>query len=212
MRKVYLSVFFFIATSAHAMTYRIVNLAVQQATDTRVVLTCTVPKVKSGTAPVTKIELRIDDAPITAKNYDQATIVQVVNNPGVTFASVTFTVAGLQPNTTYYFACRAFDTEWNEVSNYPYIKTGPPSKNTPVNKTIRVYLDYKEDDSGEIPDAVVVFHGSTRALMEKPLVVKGDVDHVDITGLKQGDLYYWQVVTVSIDGEIIENPVRSDSR
>ncbi len=212
MNKVYLSVFLFIVTPAFAMTYRIINLAVQQVSDTKVVLTCTVPKPKSGTAPVTQIELRIDDAAITAKNYHQATIVQVVNNPGVASAPVTFTVAGLQSNTTYYFACRAFDTEWNEVSNYSLVKTSPPSKKTQVNKTIRVNLNYREDDTGEIPDAVVVFHGSTRGLMEKPLVVKGNVRYVDITGLKQGDVHYWQVVTVSTDGETNENPVRSDSR
>ncbi len=205
-----LFVFIMMVSCLNATPYRITNLAVSHTWSTKVTLTCTVPKSQSVIFkdPVTQIELRMDDSFIkSSRDYNEAKIVQVIKNPGVASTKVTFTVEGLKPDTRYYFACRAFDTKWNNESNVVSVKTEEAADD----KIIRVKWVYK-NDGGETPDSVIIVHGYTRAMTERPIAVTGSKFQADITGLKWGVPYYWQVTTVSADGEMTESPLRTDSK
>jgi hypothetical protein len=214
MKKSWLIVFLVFASWLHATPNRITDLTVVSTMSTKIVLSCTVPKMQVGVTnksapvePVTEIELRMDSSSsrLNSTKYDQCEVAYVVRDLGPVGTKLMITVEGLDPNTKYYFACKAKDSKWNQVSN---IVNGTTRGD---DKTIRVEWTYKED-GGVTPEAVVILHGGTKELLDKPMVVKGDTYSADITGLKWGVAHYWCVITVNAEGDTKESPLRSDSK
>lgn len=217
MKMFYL--FVIMVSSAYATPNRITDLTVVSVSGTKVVLSCTVPKTQVSVTnknapqePVSLIELRTDDSfgYLNSRNYDKCRLVQVIENPGPAQTKVVFTAEGLEPNTKYYFACRASDSKWNLPSNTVSVTTGDADR--APHKTIRVSWRYGDEDEGSVPDVVIIFHGPTMELAARPIALKGDVFQTDITGLPWGTPYYWQVVTVNAAGGTTEGNLRSDSK
>ncbi len=201
-----------LVASLCATPLQIRNLVVVVATDTEMVLSCKVPStpLNGGKAPITEIELLISTAVITISNYKNARVVHTIMDPGPTNTEVTFTVENLVPGTKYWFTSRSKDTAWSQISN---IVSGTTTAGVIVMapKTIRVKWTYKED-GGSTPNAVVILHGHTTQLLEKPMAVNGNTFQADIVGPKWGVPYFWQVTTVDEDGGMTESPLRTDSR
>ncbi len=103
----------------------IADLAAGNATAASITLTWTAPgdDGSSGTASV--YDIRYSTSPITDANWDGA--VQVDNEPGPQTAgsNESFTVGGLNPDTTYYFAIKTADEvpNWSGLSNVGSAKT-----------------------------------------------------------------------------------------
>jgi hypothetical protein len=72
-------------------------------------------------------DLRYSTAVITDANWSQATRVNGLSKPRPYGNMESFTIAGLQPSTTYYFAIKAADASWNwsPLSNIPSKTTCP---------------------------------------------------------------------------------------
>ncbi len=81
----------------------------------------------SGTA--TSYDLRCSTSAIDNDNFNSASAVTGLSQPKASGAAETFTVSGLNPNTTYYFAIKALD-EWGNtasISNSVSTRTGAAS-------------------------------------------------------------------------------------
>ena len=84
-----------------------------------VMLTWTAPGDDGMVGRAAAYSLRYSQAPITAANFNAATAVTGLPAPGPSGAIETFTVTGLVPNTTYYFAIKTRDEafNWSLISN-----------------------------------------------------------------------------------------------
>lgn len=214
--KKFFFIFMFVSSVVNATPVQIRDLTVVSITGTKIVLTCTVPAIRSsivgsGPTKIDQIELRMDTASnrLTTTNYSQCKVVIVNKDPGPAGTKLTLTAEGLLPNTRYYFACKAFDTVWGPPSNVVNgTTTNTPTR--PDNKIIRSKWTLK-DDGGEQPQYIVISHGHTPAMTEPPIILPGDRTHYDITGLKWGVRYYWNITTV-LGNEMKIGPDRSDSQ
>lgn len=84
-----------------------------------VTLTWTAPGDDGFTGVARYYDLRYSTSPITANNWDQATRVKDIARPRVAGANEACLVAGLAPNTLYYFGLRTADERqnWSGISN-----------------------------------------------------------------------------------------------
>ncbi len=82
-------------------------------------LTWTATGDDSLTGTAAQYDLRMSTAPINDTNFLQATPVTGVPAPAAPGTAQTFTVTGLQPSTTYYFALKIADEtpNWSAISN-----------------------------------------------------------------------------------------------
>ena len=107
----------------------ITDLAVADTTDQSVSLTWTAPVDScNGTAPATAYDLRYSTAPIDAANFDLAAQVSNPPAPGAPGSLESFTVSGLTPSTTYYFAVkvRSLGGALSDLSNVVFADTDDP--------------------------------------------------------------------------------------
>jgi hypothetical protein len=84
-----------------------------------VTLTWTAPGDDSLTGNASQYDLRVSNSPITSANFLAATRVTGVPAPAAPGISQSFTVPGLSPSTTYYFAILTADEvpNWSGISN-----------------------------------------------------------------------------------------------
>jgi hypothetical protein len=96
-----------------------VPVVAQDATTTSITLYWTAPGDNGQSGTAATYDIRYSVLLITESNWDNA--VQVANEPTPQSAgnSESFTIEGLEPNTTYYFAVKAGDEvpNWSDVSN-----------------------------------------------------------------------------------------------
>ncbi|MCK5561672.1 MAG: fibronectin type III domain-containing protein, partial [Thermoplasmata archaeon] len=109
---------------------QITDLQAADPTSNSINLTWTAPAnngsvISSGS--VSEYEIRYHTEEITNASWVAATIFSQVITPQSPGIQEQIIISGLQPNTTYYFAVRARDTEfnWGWVSNSPYNTTLP---------------------------------------------------------------------------------------
>jgi hypothetical protein len=101
----------------------ITNLATSNPTSSSIQLSWTAPGDDGNTGTATSYDIRYTvGATITEANW--ATATQVIGEkpvPQVAGSSESFTVTGLTPNTTYYFAIKTADEvpNWSPISNSP---------------------------------------------------------------------------------------------
>ncbi len=97
----------------------IADLAAGNATAVSITLTWTAPgdDGSSGTASV--YDIRCSTSPITDANWETAVQVDGEPSPQTAGSDESFTVGGLNPDTTYYFAIKAADEvpNWSGLSN-----------------------------------------------------------------------------------------------
>ena len=91
----------------------------QGSTDSSVTLTWTAPGDDGSVGTASLYDLRYSLSPINAGNFNSATAVSGVPAPQAAGANESFTVSGLTPNTTYYFAIKTADenNNWSTISN-----------------------------------------------------------------------------------------------
>jgi hypothetical protein len=91
----------------------------QSSTDSSVTLTWTAPGDDGSVGTATQYDLRYSLSPINASNFNAATAVTGLPSPQPAGSSESFTVPGLTPNTTYYFAIKTADenNNWSAISN-----------------------------------------------------------------------------------------------
>ncbi len=102
------------------------TLATSNITDTSVKLTWTAPGDDASTGTATTYDIRYSTSAINAGNWASATKVSGEPAPSVAgTATENYTVTGLTPNTTYYFAIKSGDEvpNWSAVSNSPSATT-----------------------------------------------------------------------------------------
>ncbi len=91
----------------------------QDATPTSITLHWSAPGDDGNIGTAAEYDLRYDSAPITAGNFASATSVSGEPAPQTAGSPESFTVIGLNPSTTYYFAIRSIDESGNisDLSN-----------------------------------------------------------------------------------------------
>ncbi|MCK4735406.1 MAG: Ig-like domain-containing protein [Methanophagales archaeon] len=145
---------------------QITNLATSTPTNSTIDLTWTAPGDDGNTGTATTYDIRYLEGttPIADANWASATQCTGEPAPQVAGSSETFTVTGLSPSTTYYFALKTADEVPNEspLSNVesgttiPLVLTtitiSPPSVTLKVNATQQftatAYDQYSEEMSG----------------------------------------------------------------
>ena len=102
-----------------------VTLATGTLTDTSIQLTWTAPGDDAGSGTASTYDIRYSTSAITAGNWGSATQVSGEPAPQAASSSESFTVTGLDPNTTYYFAIKTADEvpNWSAISNSPSATT-----------------------------------------------------------------------------------------
>lgn len=145
----------------------ITNLAIGNRAWDSVTLSWTAPGDDGSTGTAQVYDIRYSTSPITSANWASATQVSNEPSPRPAGSSESFTVTGLIPSTSYYFAVKAADEvgNWSGVSNSPSGTTLAqpltnllvnPSWETgtlsnwsrdPYNSTVSVVTDPKHDGS-----------------------------------------------------------------
>ena len=112
---------------------KISDLAAGTDTDTSIILTWTAPGDDGSTGTAAQYDIRYSMAPITSDNWGSATAVTGEPTPAAAGSTESFTVAGLQPDTPYYFAIETADEvpNWSALSNVPTASTGVTPDTTP---------------------------------------------------------------------------------
>jgi hypothetical protein len=97
----------------------VANLAAGTATGSSVALTWTAPGDDGTVGTASTYDIRYSTSTITAANWSAATQVTGETAPKLAGSAETFTVTGLNPATTYYFAIETADEvpNWSTLSN-----------------------------------------------------------------------------------------------
>jgi phosphodiesterase/alkaline phosphatase D-like protein len=104
-------------------------------------LTWTAPGDDSLSGTASQYDLRYSTSTITAANFSSATRVTGMPAPGASGAAESYTVTGLQPATTYWFAIKAADdvSNWSLISNViSKVTTAAPDTIRPAAASVAV--------------------------------------------------------------------------
>jgi phosphodiesterase/alkaline phosphatase D-like protein len=197
----------------------ITTLAAGTATSTSVVLNWTAPGDDSLTGTGSQYDIRYYTSSITDVNWSSATQVTGESAPKVAGSSESFTVTGLQANTTYYFAVKTADEvpNWSGLSNIAAKATLPeqiaPSAiatlTAPSATISTVYLTWTapgdDSSSGTASQYDIRYATSniteanwssaTQVTGESAPKVAGSTESFTVTGLQANTAYYFAVKT-----------------
>jgi len=103
----------------------VIDLSTSNPTPHSITLTWTAPGDDGNNGTASQYDIRYSTSEITEENWNSATQCTGVPAPKPAGSSETFTVTGLSPNTTYYFALKTADEvpNWSPISNSPSGKT-----------------------------------------------------------------------------------------
>ncbi|MGB2696683.1 MAG: glutaminyl-peptide cyclotransferase [Candidatus Zixiibacteriota bacterium] len=159
-----LNAFMTIAEPDSTCPYPISDLIVTKTEGTRITLSWTSTGDDSSLGRASYYDLRYSFSPIDSSNFNSAFETFGEPDPQVSGFTETFVVTGLDFNTTYYFAVKAYD-EWNnpsEVSNSPWGTTLSP------------------------PEIAV----TPDSLYDSLYVNGNSIQKLNIANLKEGELFY----------------------
>jgi RHS repeat-associated protein len=107
----------------------IANLTATAASSTSITLNWTAPGDDGNTGTATGYEVRYNTSAITTTNFSESILASGIPSPGAAGTAQTFTVTGLSPNVSYYFAIVSKDEVANSslLSNVPTATTPPPA-------------------------------------------------------------------------------------
>jgi len=96
-----------------------------QGATTSVTLNWTAPGDDGSSGTAAEYDIRYSTSPITEQNWDQVSQAEDEPTPQIAGSDETFTISGLIPNTTYYFALKASDEvpNWSALSNVASVTT-----------------------------------------------------------------------------------------
>jgi phosphodiesterase/alkaline phosphatase D-like protein len=114
----------------------VANLGTGSETSSSIRLTWTAPGDDGNLGTATQYDIRYSTSSITSGNFNSATQATGEPSPAAPGTSESFTVAGLNANTTYYFAIKTADEvpNWSALSNIASRAT-LPEQNPPANVT-----------------------------------------------------------------------------
>jgi hypothetical protein len=118
----------------------VADLAASANTTNSINLTWTATGDDFGEGTAFLYDIRYSTAPITVENFDQAIQAEKEPEPGVAGTTQTFTIGGLEFNTSYYFAMKVRDRQFNfsGMSNVPMATTpGPPEITSPETSLVQ---------------------------------------------------------------------------
>ncbi len=195
----------------------IANLAIGTKTASSVVLNWTAPGDDSTTGTAAQYDLRYSTSAITAVNFGLAATVTGLPAPKAAGNAETFTVTGLNANTTYYFAIKTADEvpNWSSISNVPSgatpQETTPPSTvanlgaGNETSSSIRLSWTAPGDD-GNLGNAALYdirystsnitsgnFNSATQATGEPAPAAPGTSETFTINGLNANTTYYFAI-------------------
>ena len=103
----------------------IADLFASVVTDSSITLTWTAPGDDGSEGQASTYDLRSANALISEATWDSATALSGLPTPGPSGTGESFTLTGLEPETTYYFAIKTADEipNWSELSNVIPVKT-----------------------------------------------------------------------------------------
>ena len=115
------TVLILLASSTHAA------LQAEATSSDAVTLTWTAPGDDGDVGTASEYDVRYSTSPITESSFGSATQAAGEPSPQAAGSSESFTVTGLQPGTTYYFALKTADEipNWSLISNVVSAKTDP---------------------------------------------------------------------------------------
>lgn len=155
----------------------------------------------SGTAAQYDIRYAVSSAVIAA--WDAAIQVSGEPSPQAAGAVENFTVSGLDPNTTYYFAIKTADEvpNWSSISNIANgttseLPTAPPAPllvspaNGATDLSQPVYVDWSDATGADLYELQVDSNVSFGSLVCDSTMT---ATNCDVAGLQGGDTYYWRV-------------------
>ncbi|MCP3938250.1 MAG: hypothetical protein GY708_23120, partial [Actinomycetia bacterium] len=197
----------------------VTDLAISGApSSTSVSLTWTAPGDDGGSGTASVYDIRYSTSTITAGNWSSATQVTGEPTPSVAGSSESFTVTGLDPETTYYFAIKTRDEVPNisALSNVPNgttIEDTPPADitdlatGTVTSSTIDLSWTAPGDDGSSGTATTYDIRYSTSAITagnwasatqvtgEPGPSVAGTGESHTVTGLAQNTTYYFAIKT-----------------
>ena len=197
----------------------IANFAAGTATSTSMPLTWTAPGDDSVTGTASTYDIRYSTSTITLANWSSATQATGEPAPKVAGSSESFTVTGLSPNTTYYFAIRTADEvpNWSALSNVVSKATVPES--TPpaaianlstgavTSTTVALIWTAPGDDGNSGTASQYDIRYSTSSISDgnwasatqvtgEPIPKSaGSAETFTVTGLQNGTTYYFAIKT-----------------
>ncbi len=132
-----------------------------------------------------KYDLRFSTAPITAANWNQATVVQNVPPPKAAGEREKIELTGFAPNSTYYFALKTADEKnnWSAVSNNAIKKTcaGCSGQTGNVNASLDGFVDLSDL---ALLISFLLGHGTGSSFCFEEANVNGSIDNrVDLSDL-----------------------------
>jgi len=166
-------------------------------------LSWTAPGDDGSTGTASEYDIRYSTSIITEVNWDAATQVSGEPSPQAAGSSESFSVTGLNPATTYYFGIKTADEvpNWSELSNVASAATeaeptvpDPPVLATPSNGAADIsqpisfdWADISDVDMYQLQ--ISVTSGFSSTVIDSDLTASG----CNISGLDEGQLYYWRV-------------------
>ncbi|MFC1756764.1 fibronectin type III domain-containing protein [Patescibacteria group bacterium] len=200
----------------------VADLATSGASQNSISLTWTAPGDDAGSGTATTYDVRYSTATINDGNWGLATQATGEPSPSVAGSSESFTVTGLSPSTTYYFAIKTSDEVPNEsaISNVDSLATtATPDTTAPSavsdlaasgasNNSIDLDWTAPGDDAGsgtatsydvrystaDITDDTD-FNNATQATGEPSPSVAGSSESFTVTGLSPSTTYYFAIKT-----------------
>ncbi len=211
-----------IATVAVFLLYPSTSQAVLSApgaTSNSVTLTWTAPGDDGDQGIATVYDLRYSTSLISEANFSQATQATGVPAPQIAGSAESFTVTGLDPSTTYYFAIKTADEvpNWSAISNVVSVTT-TNEENSPANiadlnvverfrYSILLGWTAPGDDGNTGTASVYDLRYSTSAINEanwdsalqvdnEPTPhIAGTPETCTVTGLAESTVYYFAIKT-----------------
>ncbi len=197
----------------------VANLATSSSTANSVTLTWTAPGDDGSTGTATTYDIRYSTSSITNGNFNSAAQATGEPTPLVAGQSQTFTVTGLNPSTTYYFALKTADEvpNWSAISNVPSRATGSETTapaavanlTTTASTSSSVTLTWTAPgDDGSTGTATTYdlrystaaitdanFASATQVTGEPTPLASGNSQTMTVTGLNSSTTYYFALKT-----------------
>jgi|GEM_PF-3256780 len=199
----------------------ITNLVATAPTTSTITLTWTAPGDDGNSGTASQYDIRYSTSAITSSNWGSAVQVSGEPTPRSTGSSESFTVTGLSPNTTYYFALKTADEvpNWSSMSNVSSATTGqladvtPPSSvanlaaSGPTSNSMTLTWTAPGDDGGTGTASQYDIRYSTSAITssnwgsavqvsgEPTPRSAGSSESFTVTGLSPNTTYYFAIET-----------------
>jgi hypothetical protein len=214
-----LAAFALILAGAHLAAGSPGPLRAPGATPYSVTLSWTAPGDDSVSGTASQYDIRYSLLPITDADWDQATQVAGEPVPQQAGSAESFEVAGLEPNTLYYFAVRAADEvpNWSSLSNVVSRSTDPedtpPSaiadliteNPSPSSMSLRWTAPGDDGDAGTASEYDIRYSTSyitdadwasaTQITGEPSPQAAGNIETFTVTSLNPGTTYYFAMKT-----------------